>query len=437
MLFKSEIDFANLIDISSGGMKVATYPEIVNMLRTRYREIYGSDIDLNPANADGTFIQDIALLINNILQANQMLYANLDVDSASGVYLDNLCKLSNVYRKSATSSQARVKVENLGNAQITLNGLHCLDVNGLIWNNTDNITLEPNAYTYKIVSCEQVGSIKAPAGTITQAVYLDSNMIVKITQSTDALVGSDEETDAELKARRNDSNSPIGVTTIDSMVGALLNVAGVRDCMIVNNNTNNEWADGTGDTIAYKGYDGTTINPHSIYVVIRTDGVVNDTDIGNTIYNKLTAGIQTTESASTGTHGTPKSIQHYPNLYAPTQDGFATTIYWKQAVPIAPLLTIVLTEQPYFNASNMDVVGKGMVEYLNGLQINTELDENDITLKMLDLDPEFKGRATYVVSSVTIGSGDNTLTYYDYDGWEYNTSTHTFYLYNHNDMSNT
>ena len=39
MLFKSEVDFADLIRISSGGLSVITYPQIVDMLKTIYKEV--------------------------------------------------------------------------------------------------------------------------------------------------------------------------------------------------------------------------------------------------------------------------------------------------------------------------------------------------------------------------------------------------------------
>ena len=437
MLFKSEVDFADLIRISSGGLSILSYPQIVDMLKTRYKEVYGSDINLAPETADGVWIHDIALLINNILQANQMLYRNLDVDSASGVYLENLCKLSNVYRKQATSSQARVQIINNGNTPITMNGVSCLDVNGLIWDSLQSFTLQPYGTTSGsepnvvqedrievVVVCRQSGSIKAPIGTIKQVVNIDADYLLSVVQLENADVGSDVETDAELKARRNDSSSPIGMTTIDSLVGAILNIAGIRDCIIVNNYTNSTLGDGTGGTIEYKGFDGTQILPHSIYVVVRCNGVVDNQVIGDTIYQKLTAGVRTIQADAHVEQGEGKSIVHYPQYYGQSDSQFNTTIYWKQASAIAPQIELTISEYAGFNKANIETYGQDVISYLNGLELNSDLDADEIKMQLLGADTGYKGRPTFAITNVNIASYTNKLSYYNYTSASFNPTNH-------------
>lgn len=450
MLFNSEVNFGELINISSGGMSVKTYPQIVDMLKTRYKEIYGSDINLDPATADGIWIQNIALLINNILQANQMLYTNLDVDSASGVYLENLCKLSNVYRKNATSSQVRVRITNLGNAQVTLNQIDCIDINGITWSwipsslyTMQQIILDPNENIELVLSCSQTGSINAPIGTIMQVVNLpQSNILLSVEQLEDAIVGNDTETDAELKARRNDSSSPIGITTLGSLVGALLNIAGIRDCVIINNTTGANWTSGAN----YKGFDNTIIDGHSIYIILRYNGIVDEQNVGDTIYQKLTPGISTAKAGSEDltdlvdgwadpVAGELRTVKSYPSELAQIDDQFKVDIYWKMAKPIQPRIDIVLDEYSYFNPSEINSVGPQMMEYLNSLQLNTNLNKTDLKMKMIELDPQFKGKATYAINSVAIAGvsagseeNNNQLTYYNYTNYTYDTETHTLIL---------
>ena len=57
-------------------------------------------------------------------------------------------------------------------------------------------------------------------------------------QEKDADIGSPEESDTELRARRNQSGGAAGVTVLESLLGALLNVVGIEDVKIYNNNTN-------------------------------------------------------------------------------------------------------------------------------------------------------------------------------------------------------
>ena len=435
MNFNSEVNFGDLIKVLGGGLKVSTYPQIVEMLKTRYQEIYGSDINVDPTTADGTWIHDIALLINNILQGMQTLYANMDVNTASGVFLDNLCQLSNVTRKSATSSTARVQIRNIGNASVTLAGVTCIDTNGLTWSSPETINLAPSESINVNLSCDQTGSIEAPNGSITQVVNIQSNVLLSCTQVGDAVVGTETETDAELRARRNDSNSPIGITTIDSLVGALLNIAGVQDCVIVENKSQSTMT-------TYDGDDGTDIGSHSIYVVLRTQGTYNEDKVADTIYQKLTAGIGTNKSGhdngggwQDGAHGTGKSKDYYPQIYGIDNTTFYTTIYWKQATPVNPEIEITLDEKRYFSSNNVAEIGKGLIDYLNALHLNKSITKSEIADVVAELDPQFKGTSTYSVANVDIDAvlvGDNDtyynqLTYYNYTQVSaYNTSTHKF-----------
>jgi hypothetical protein len=98
MLQDREVPIDQFIKITAGGIVIADYDQVQSALVKRYKEIYGSDIDLANTTADGVFVNDLALIINNILQSFKTLYSNLDVNTASGVYLDSLCRLSNITR---------------------------------------------------------------------------------------------------------------------------------------------------------------------------------------------------------------------------------------------------------------------------------------------------------------------------------------------------
>ena len=97
--------FDSLITITNAGFEVASYPEIREALVQRMKEIYGSDIDVSTGSADGIWIESLSLVINNILQSFLQLNANLNPDTATGIYLDVLSSLTNVIRKRATKSK--------------------------------------------------------------------------------------------------------------------------------------------------------------------------------------------------------------------------------------------------------------------------------------------------------------------------------------------
>ena len=112
----------DFIRFTNAGVDIASFTQIRDAITTRYKEVYVQDIDLTvtPTNADGIFVNDLSLMVNNILQSIKTMYANLDVNTASGVYLDNLCRLSNIVRKHATPSNVYNTVKNIGNDQIKI-----------------------------------------------------------------------------------------------------------------------------------------------------------------------------------------------------------------------------------------------------------------------------------------------------------------------------
>ena len=426
MIFNSEVNFGDLVKMTKNGVVVASFPKILSMLKKRYKEVYGSDINVDATTADGIWLHDISLLINNILQTMQMLYANLDVNSATGVYLENICKLANVSRKSATPSRAEVTITNIGSSAIsTTKGIICLDREGREWSTEKNITLESNESVVLTLTCNDVGEIKAVAGSIYQVINTDSNILLSVYQGRDAVVGTNAESDADLRARKNQSNSPIGVTILESLQGALLEQTGVRDSLIINN-----WRETNYTT--YKGYDHTTIGAHSIYIVLKTiDEMSEDIKnaIGETVYNKLTPGIATTipgyDNDGTWTNpdgGEIVEVNYFPSIYGISYEGFDVNIYWKKATPIAPTIEVTLNPKSYYTPEERQEVAENFMSYLNSLPLNTDLIADELKLKVMELDPTFKGVNTYSVSDLSITGADvsthnytNPLTYYEYN----------------------
>ena len=395
---------SEFIKFTAGGLQTATFTQIRATLVERYRSIYGTDIDLSTGTADGEFVNETALIINNLVQAMSILYSNLDVRTASGTYLDALCALSNVTRKPATRSNASLLVTNTSQVNLTLNDTEFYDQAGTTWNYNGSITLIPNEAQEITVVCSELGQVQAPIGWIVGSV---ENLPITVVQENAANVGSEEETDVELRARRNQSSGAAGTTVLASLVGALFNLSGVEDVKIYNNNTDSD--------ISAK--DTTTVSPHSIYVAIRKqEGVtISEESIGTIIYEKLTPGIGTNESDCASANGTHKNYTYVVKLLGAEIEITQPIVYWKECKGIAPQITIQLNPTTYFSSDNIsNIVGPDLIEYLNKLEIGTDLTQSAILIETISLDPLFKGKPTYTVGTITIASATNPDTYYKY-----------------------
>lgn len=406
----STTDIKDFVRFDASGVNVANFTEIRSELIKRYKEAYGSDIDLSTSSADGVFVNNLSLIMNNILQTMLTLYSNLDVENASGKYLDTLCNLSNIIRKEATPSSVSLQITNVGSDTLTnIDRLTFIDKSGVAWIYTTENPLSIARNETKEISaiCEQPGPTEAPVGFIAGMIQ---NYPLQIAQKENAIVGRDAETDDELRARRSKSLGGSSLTILESLVGSLMTISGINDVYIYNNNTN----------ATKTAKDGTVIDNHSVYCILRLDGTVNVSDetIGNIIHSKLTPGVRTTPLNETvGNTGKAKSYTFIEKSYNTSIAESNQLIYWKEAVPIAPLIEIKISTYDFFTADEINTIGNRVINYLNKLPLSENLDKNKILIEAVQADPKFKGNLTYYVNSVTVDTSkyeSNPDTYFHY-----------------------
>lgn len=406
MIANREIDLNNLVVISSSGVEVASFVQIQAALINRYKEIYGSDIDLSTGNADGEFVNELALMLNNLVQSIKTLYSNLDVNTASGVYLEALCNLSNVHRKPATRSTATVELQNDSGSTVTINANSFLqDQAGTIWNITSSnvISLADGDSVVIEVQCSQLGPVEAPAGWIN---ILAGEPNVIVTQSIDANLGQNVESDTSLRSRRNRYLGSGSLTVLQGLAAALFDLQGVLDVKIYNNQN---------DSVLSTS-DGTDVVPHGIYVIIRqtSNDLDLDNSIGQTIYDRLTPGIRTTQTED-ATGGVSGSHVYIPTILGSSIQGFTETVYWKKAVPISTSVTFKYTEinNTGYSPTTGQIIGEALKEYLNDLHIGEGPTANDVIMTMLMADPKQKGLSTISVNYSDVVSSISGITNLD------------------------
>ena len=411
------INWQEIIGFTSAGITVADYADLRIAIANRYKEIYGSDIDLSTGSADGIYVETYCLIINNILQSFKTFYSNLDVNTANGKYLDMLCALSNVFRKPATRSTATVVLtldENEEN-DVTFTSITLSDINGNEWNYNDinnPITLKPGVAQEIRVECSELGPVRADAGWIMQVI--DTQYLIGVQQLQPAELGTYAETDASLRNRRNQSLGASGNTVLEGLTGALLSIIGIQDVLIYNNDT--------VDDVEAK--DTTTIDPHCVYIVIRRNLNIDipDSTIGSIIYEKMTPGIMTVESSEVnGDNYQYEYEQYYAGQVV--SPGITQLVNWKVCEPVAPKITIIITKRENFASNNnytSNQIGNNLMEYLNNLQISKNLTNRELMNEVEYSDPLFRGRRTYDIDSIVItdqeedGSYINQDTYYNY-----------------------
>lgn len=409
----------NLIKLTSSGLSVASFIQIKDVLSEKFKEIYGSDIDLANTTADGIYVHNVALIISNILQAFNFLYTNLDIRTAQGTYLESLCALSGIYRQSATQSVAYMSITNNEETSITLQGgtsgtqLHFVDNAGIEWTTcvgdvthskaTSQIVLEPGIAQSVPIYCTIYGPVQAKKGWI--STLLTNEYDLSFTQIDDAEIGSNIESDAQLRQRRNENISSSGLTVTSNLRGAISKIGGVKNVKIYNNNTGNY-------LIAL---DGTIIQQGSVYVIINQSQVIDDELIGTVIYEKMTPGIKTSKSNEVC------GINH-SYTYDEENQVLANVVNWKECTKISSGLIINISLVKYNNFS-LNEFCDNLVSYLNNLEIGQTFTTYELLSEMIS------ENRTYVMNSIELQSDD--LTIIDMTDYvQYNTKDTCFNLSN-------
>lgn len=409
-LIEKNIDWSQLVTFTPNGLKIPDFVTIKESLIQLFKSVYGSDIDVSTGTADGIYIDNISLLINNLLQSFKNFYAQLDVTTAYGKYLENLCSLSNVVRKSATYSN--VYLVCTASEDITINQselpLKFLDDEGNTWSYSDEIEFKANEPQSILVTCDTMGPVRAKKGSINKLV--NTNMVLNIVQENDANVGSYAETDSQLRARRNQYLGNYGSTVIESLANSLLSITGLEDVKIYNNNS--------GDDI--EALDGTDVMSRSVYIIIRKRANINidDSVIGSIIYQRMTPGILTTVTKDS-VYGISKTYK-YPSLIT----DISQEVNWKEAKPDNPTITIQITPLNNFASADnntLDNISQKVINYINELPLESDIKIYNLINTVLNSDLKFRGTNTFTLSYEDIKINDinsdykNKGTYFEYN----------------------
>lgn len=397
------IDWSQLIKFGSNGIEIASYIDIKKAIVKKFQDIYGTDIDLSTNSADGIYLEFYTLMINNLLQNFQNVYSQLNINNAVGSYLDILAGLKNIRRKDATRSMAAITITNNSNSSLVITpGTTFIDINGQTWiymadniiKYINNVSIRNGQSKEIIVFSEEFGPIECKAGNIINFVDLTAN--VTISQPNDGTLGTFEESDSDLRSRCVSSLGLKSMSSVSNMESNILSVLGVKDVRVynvVNPTSGSSFEDGTP-------------KENGIYVVIRKDDLLSlqDSNIGQIIYNKCTPGVKTlnpTPSLGSLKAGTLKQIRISSTDYnGNIIVGTGIDIYWKEASATKCSVKFTITRTDGFSEDTIENISKNCLEYLNNIRIGEKIDENELINAIIYSDNYYMGKKTFSLGTI-------------------------------------
>ena len=189
--------------------------------------------------ADDPFIQAINTLADNNAATREIIqqaYNSFDPQAATGPALSALVQLNGLLRQRGTRSTAPITVQ--GNDGTTIPaGSRITNANASDnWWTTADITIGATGTETGTVESVNVGPISAPSGTLTSIVDSVAGW-VGVTNTSDAMLGTSDETDVALRRRQRVSTLTPAVAPVEAIFGNLSNLDGVTFARVYVNNT--------------------------------------------------------------------------------------------------------------------------------------------------------------------------------------------------------
>lgn len=280
--------------ITSAGLNIPTYQDILDDLIEKTKSIYGQDIYIGHDSQDYQFLSIFALKTYDIMQLLQLVYNNRSPSTAIGTALASIVKLNGISKKTETHSTCEVILTGTSLAQIK-NGV-VEDITGYKWSLPAVITLGNDGTATVTATCQVPGPIVANPGDIS-VIVTPTYGWTSVTNTTSSTPGSYAETDAELRARQAISVSLPSMTVLDALRSSVAAISTVTRSEVYQNDTNVTDSNG--------------LFPHSIAVVV--DGG-SDIDIAKAIFFKKSPGVYTQGTTSVeiaDSYGQANTIRFY------------------------------------------------------------------------------------------------------------------------------
>ena len=259
--------------LSNEGFKRKRLDMLLLELNNEVKSIFGDNFNVSPESPDGQINGVIAESNANLWEIAEASYNAFNPSAASGVSLSNLVQLNGITRLPSTSSRVQLSIIGVPGTIVPAGSLVSTNDIGNQFATENEVTIEIGNVSFVYASAVLTGPINGLDGTITR---IDTPITgwTSVTNTLDALLGTNEETDVELRARREKSVARDAQAMVDAIFAAIANIEGVTQIVVLENDTNVTDTNG--------------LPPHSFQVIVVGG---NDIIIGDTIWLKKPAGV--------------------------------------------------------------------------------------------------------------------------------------------------
>lgn len=223
--------------LTDQGYLAPSYEELLDSVQDDFLRVFPSDLVLTSNSNAGILSRLIAWREYEQIQAQQQVYYSAFVSTATGSALDRLGANVGLPRKVDRPATATLTIVTDGEYFIEA-GTQFETEDGYIFDLTDDVLTTQEGDKWQAVGnaeAEDTGTITNVEPNTITVVYNPDESIISVTNPEKASGGQDYEEDPQYRARLIAENANRPSPTLNGVRSALLNVQGVREVNIVEN----------------------------------------------------------------------------------------------------------------------------------------------------------------------------------------------------------
>lgn len=329
-----------MAEVTSTGYKLKTQNEWFDEEKEMYLDI-DPLWNLDPSTPDGLKLAHDAEVFSALDETLQQAYNSKDPNKASGVDLDVIASLTGTSRSNGTPSTVSGFVLTGVASPVTTVPAGTIfesSVTGSRWTLDQTWTLDGTGTAIVDITCTVDGPTEADANTINRIITTVPGL-TSCNNPTPATPGTEIETDSSLRVKRATSVGRPGNNQIDSMLGELYAVSGVRRVKVYENDTNTTDSNG--------------LPPHSIAPII--DGGT-DADVAMAIYIKKNPGVALYQA------GTPVSV----DVTSPTYPDNVKNIKFSRPEYVDMIIAVTIKNDGSLPSNTQDLIREAFIDFAAG-----------------------------------------------------------------------
>ena len=347
------------LGLSDAGLVVPRTADYIDEIRARYAAETGLDVDWDADLVLGQLTAIMAQLLGEQAELLQAVYDSWDVNGASGVQLSNIAAITGTARKVPIAAQASVRLSGTAGTVLTTDKM--VEGGGsdgrARWQLTEDVTIGADGTVDTVVRATVAGY------TVALASENDISTIVTpvpgwdtVTQLEDASPGSNAETDAELRVRRQQSIQLSAGLGIGAIRAKVLELEFIEAAAVIDN------PDAETNVV-----EGVSLPACSFLVIVTPDTLTTDqqAEVARVIYDNTPVGVRATGTdVSTTVTGA---------------DGFEKTVKFDYATDVAANIAVQLTMASGYSVADAGPSLRALVEaYIGELLIGDALRQLEI-----------------------------------------------------------